>query len=123
MYNNDGVIWHPHWVVLVKDERIGGGLSVKQFKKGNASVKLPPTNPGMPMNMDSPGYPVITKGNTIKVIVPGYRIKTDSSFHFDGVTVFMKVNTTNENLPMLGVYKVHSIASGDLSLPYNVNRG
>lgn len=119
-YDNDGVIWHPHWVVLVEDKRVKGGLSVKQFKKDDKSVVLPPTNPGMPMYMDSPGYPVITKANTIKVIIPDYRINNKTDFAYDGVTAFMKVNTSIENTPMLGVYEVFSVASGDLSLPYKV---
>src|SRR5690606_3117241 len=34
-YDNDGVIWHPHWVVLVEDSRVEGGLSVKEFKKAD----------------------------------------------------------------------------------------
>ncbi|MFD1161052.1 MULTISPECIES: hypothetical protein [Hwangdonia] len=120
IYDNDGVIWHPHWVILVEDKRVKGGLSVKQFKKDDESVVLPPTNPGMPMYMDSPGYPVVTKANTIKVIVPDYRINNKTDFSFDAVTAFMKVNTSIENTPMLGVYEVYSVASGDLSLPYKV---
>ena len=120
IFNNDGVIWHPHWVVLHPDDRVKGGLSVKQFKKADETVVLPPTNPGMPMYMDSPGYPVLTQTNTIKVIVPDYRINNQVSFNYDGVTAFMKVNTSQDNLPMLGVYEVFSIASGDLSLPYKV---
>jgi hypothetical protein len=119
-YDNDGIVWHPHWVVLHKDERVAGGLSVKQIKKDDKTVVLPPTNPGMPMYMDSPGYPVITKKNTIKVIVPDYRINNKTDFNYDGVAVFMKVNTSNKNLPMLGVYEVFSVASGNLSLPYKV---
>lgn len=122
IYNNDGVIWHPHWVILTKDERVEGGLAVKQFKKGDETVVLPPTNPGMPMYMDSPGYPVITKNSTIKVIIPDYRINHKTDFKFDGVAVFMKVNTSNSELPMLGVYAVYSVASGDLSLPYTVKQ-
>ena len=97
-----------------------GGLAVKQFKKADETVVLPPTNPGMPMYMDSPGYPVITSSKTITVIVPDYRINNQISFNYDGVTAFMKVNTSKEDLPMLGVYEVFSIASGDLSLPYQV---
>lgn len=119
-YANDGVIWHPHWVILHSDERVTGGLSVKQFKKADETVVLPPTNPGMPMYMDSPGYPVTTSGNNIKVIVPTYRINNKTDFSYDGVAAFMKVNTSDENLPMLGVYEVYSVASGNLSLPYKV---
>ena len=120
VFDNDGVIWHPHWVILTEDKRVKGGLAVKQFKKADETVVLPPTNPGMPMYMDSPGYPVVTMSNTIKVIIPDYRINNKVDFNFDGVTAFMKVNTNNEDLPMLGVYEVFSIASGDLSLPYKV---
>ncbi|MCF2876474.1 MULTISPECIES: hypothetical protein [unclassified Tenacibaculum] len=122
IYNNDGVIWHPHWVILHQDKRVVGGLSVKQFKKADKTVVLPPTNPGMPMYMDSPGYPVTTKGNTIKVVVPNYRMNNQTDFNYDGVTAFMKVNTSNKNLPMLGVYEVFSVASGNLSLPYKVKK-
>ena len=66
--DNDGIIWHPHWVILVEDSRVKGGLAVKEFKKDDETVVLPPTNPGMPMYMDSPGYPVNTRNNTIQVI-------------------------------------------------------
>ena len=122
IFDNDGIIWHPHWVILHEDKRVDGGLSVKQFKKADETVVLPPTNPGMPMYMDSPGYPVITESNKIKVIVPNYRMNNRTDFNYDGVTAFMKVNTSNENLPMLGVYEVFSVASGDLSLPYKVKK-
>jgi len=121
-YTNDGIIWHPHWVILTEDKRVKGGLSVKQFKKADSTVVLPPTNPGMPMYMDSPGYSVISKNNTIKVIVPDYRINHKTDFSYDGVTAFLKVNTSIENMPMLGVYEVFSVASGDLSLPYTVKK-
>ncbi|MEE9361170.1 MAG: hypothetical protein V3U92_01075 [Cellulophaga sp.] len=121
-YGDDGIVWHPHWVILIKDDRVPGGLSVKMFNPKDESVKLPPTNPGMPMYMDSPGYNVITKGNTIKVVVPKFRINNIKQFSFDGVAAYMQVNTNwkESNLPMLGVHAVYSIASGDLSLPYTV---
>ncbi|SEL50428.1 hypothetical protein SAMN04487910_2656 [Aquimarina amphilecti] len=120
IYNNDGVIWHPHWVILVQDKRVSGGLAVKQFKKDDKTVILPPTNPGMPMYMDSPGFQVINSNNTIKVIVPASRMNGITSFNYDGVTAYMQVNTSLENKPMLGLYNVFSIASEDLSLPYKV---
>ena len=119
-YANDGIIWHPHWVVLTEDKRVEGGLAVKQFDPTDQNVVLPPTNPGMPMYMDSPGFQVITKGNTIRVIVPDYRMNNKTKFSYDGVAAYMQVNTEG-NKPMLGVYKVYSIASGDLSLPYKAN--
>lgn len=122
IFDNDGVVWHPHWVILHEDKRVAGGLAVKQFKKADETVVLPPTNPGMPMYMDSPGYAVTTKSNKITVVVPDYRINNRTDFNYDGVTAFMKVNTSKEHLPMLGVYEVFSIASGDLSMPYSVKK-
>lgn len=122
IFNNDGIIWHPHWVILHKDERVKGGLSVKQFKKADKTVILPPTNPGMPMYMDSPGYPVTTENNTIRVVVPDYQLNNNTDFNYDGATAFMKVNTSNDALPMLGVYEVFSVASKNLSLPYKVKK-
>lgn len=125
-FGNDGIIWHPHWVVLTEDKRVKGGLSVKQFDPRDTTVVLPLTNPGMPMYMDSPGFQVITKGNSIKVIVPDYRIHNKTDFSYDGVAAFMQVNTGGNgahgggDMPMLGVYTVYSIASGNLSLPYKV---
>ncbi len=121
-YDNDGIVWHPHWVVLVKDSRVAGGLSVKPFDKEHPNSQLPPTNPGMPMYMDSPGFQVTTEGNTIRVLIPAYRLNNQLEFKFDAVTCFMRVNTSNKNMPMLGVYEVYSIASGDLSLPFQVQK-
>jgi len=121
IYDDDGIVWHPHWVILVEDKRVAGGLAVKQFDKADTSIKLPPTNPGMPMFMDSPGFPVINKGNSIKVVVPLYRMNNRTDFNFDGVAAYMQVNTSKEDLPLLGVYAVYSIASGDLSLPYLIS--
>lgn len=121
-YANDGVIWHAHWVILVPNEMVGGGLAVKQFDSDDETVVLPPTNPGMPMYMDSPGYSVLTQENKIRVIVPAYRINGKTDFNFDAVTAYMQVNTTKEDYPLLGVYSVYSVASGDLSLPYSVTK-
>ena len=121
---SEGVIWHPHWVVLTEDSRVAGGLRVKMFDTMDDSIKLPATNPGMPMFMDSPGFNTITKGNSIKVVVPRFRVNNVKDFSFDGVTAYMQVNTEwkEKNLPMLGVYAVYSVASGDLSLPYKVKQ-
>ena len=121
-FANDGIIWHPHWVVLTSDDRVPGGLSVLQFNKEKDQVTLPPTNPGMPMYMDSPGFSVITKDDLITVIVPAFRMNGQTSFQFDAVTAYMEVNTEKKDLPMLGVYKVYDVASGDLSLPYTVSK-
>ncbi|UII30047.1 hypothetical protein LVD17_17245 [Fulvivirga ulvae] len=119
-YKNDGVIWHTHWVVLEQDDRVPGGLAVKQFAKTDVVI-LPPTNPGMPMYMDSPGYSVLTRGQQLKVLVPAQRIYGKKQFNYDAVAAFMQVNTSDSTKPMLGVYEVYSVLSGDLSLPYKVN--
>jgi hypothetical protein len=126
-FDNDGLVWHAHWVLLVEDKRVGGGLSVREFKKGDPNVVLPPTNPGMAMYMDSPGFNIVTKGNSIKVIVPDFRINNKKDFKFDAVSCYLEVSTgaggsheTEGTKPMLGVYKVYTVASGNLSLPYSV---
>ncbi len=120
VFSDDGRVWHPHWVLLVKDDRVKGGLSVKEIKKEDKTVKLPTTAPSMPMYMDSPGFQVVTKGNTIQVIIPSYRINNKVDFKFDAVTCYMAVNTSDMMMPMLGVMDVYSVASGKLTLPYTV---
>jgi hypothetical protein len=79
--------------------------------------------------MDSPGFNVTAKGNSIKVVVPDYRINNKTDFKFDAVSCYMEVNTgeggthaENTTKPMLGVYNVYSIASGKLTLPYSVKQ-
>jgi hypothetical protein len=120
IFSDDGRVWHPHWVLLVKDERVKGGLAVKEFKKDDKTVKLPPTSPKMPMYMDSPGFQIVTKGNTIQVVIPTYRINNKTNFKFDAVTCYMAVNTSNMMMPMLGVMDVYSVASEKLTLPYTI---
>ena len=105
---------------MIEDKRVAGGLAVKEFKKGDATVKLPPTAPGMPMYMDSPGFNVVTKDNRIRVIVPAARVNRRTDFKFDAVACYMQVNTSDMMMPMLGVMTVYSVASGNLSLPYAV---
>ena len=126
VFDNDGIVWHPHWVILTKDDRVKGGLSVKEFDKGDKSVKLPTTAPDMPMYMDSPGFAVVTEGNAIRVAVPVYRVRNQVSFKFDAVACYMEVSApegghaAGMKMPMLGVYNVYSVLSKDLSLPYSV---
>jgi len=119
-YANDGVIWHTHWVLLAPDDRVAGGLSVQEFSAGDAAVTLPPTNPGMPMYMDSPGFAVVTAENLLRVLVPAQRVNDVTDFNFDAVTAYMEVNTSDSDRPLLGVYQVYDVGSGDLSLPYRV---
>ncbi len=131
-FGNDGVTWHTHWVVLVPDTRVPGGLSVKAFTKADAVV-LPPTNPGMPMYMDSPGYAVTTRAQALRVIVPVSRLwigEGAPAFRYDAVTCYMEVSApaagdahaADRDKPMLGVYEVFDVLSGSLTLPYTVGR-
>jgi hypothetical protein len=126
-YKNDKIVWHPHWVVLVEDKRVPGGLAVKEFDANDKSVVLPKTNPGMPMYMDSPGFQVVTEGIAIRVVVPDYRVRFKTDFKYDAVGAYMQVVTgeggehaAGGKMPMLGVYKVFIVLSKDLSLPYQV---
>lgn len=120
-YGNDGGVWHSHWVLLTEDDRVAGGLSVAQFEEGDASVTLPPTAPGMPLYLDSPGFPVAARGDRLRIVVPVSRAGGRTSFRYDGVTAYMEVNASDPERPMLGVYAAYSVASGDLSLPYPVS--
>jgi len=122
VYDNDGRVWHPHWVVLTKDERVAGGLAVKEFTKDAPKPKLPPTAPPMPMFMDSPGYTVKAEGSRIRVVIPAARINRQLDFKFDAVTCYMQVNTSDMMMPMLGVMKVYGVASGKLTLPYTITK-
>ncbi|MEK9501234.1 hypothetical protein [Gaopeijia maritima] len=117
-YANDGLIFHTHWVVLTPDERVAGGLSVKET--GGAEGQLPPTNPGMPLYLDSPGFSVVLDDSTLRVLVPLARVSGRRDFNFDAVTAYMEVNTSDEGRPLLGVYHVYEVLSGDLSLPFEV---
>ena len=113
----DGAIFHSHWVTLIEDQRVEGGLSVKPV--GDAGTdELPATAPGMPIYLDSPGFPVLLKQKILRIPVPRQRIRQLDQFRFDAVSAYLQVNQSQEDLPTLGVYKVYSVLSGDLSLPY-----
>ncbi len=120
LYDDDGVVYHTHWVVLESDERVPGGLAVAHIHSNGAAELLPPTAPGMPMYMDSPGFAVRLDGSTMQVFVPTDRISNQTSFNYDAVTCYLEVNTSDAERPMLGVYAVYSVLSGDLGLPYEV---
>ncbi|TCC88523.1 hypothetical protein EZ428_17940 [Pedobacter frigiditerrae] len=125
-FANDGILWHPHWVILIKDDRVGGGLSVKEHKKADLVTK-PKTAPEMNMYMDSPGYPVATVGKVIRVSVPLFHVNNQTKFKFDAVACYMEISAPDGkemekkmDKPMLGVYNVFSILSKNLSLPFEV---
>ena len=114
---NDGRVFHSHWAVLGSDDRVAGGLSVLPLDLNDKSIVVPGTFPDMPIYLDSPGFSVVMKGSSLKVLVPSQRINYVSNFNYDAVSAYMEVNTS-DNGPMLGVYQVYNVLSDDLSLPY-----
>ncbi len=120
-YDDDGATFHTHWAVLVPDDRVPGGLAVAEITKSEIAKVLPPTHAGMPMLLDSPGYSVVLRGQSLKVLVPALRVNGQRSFGFDAVAAYMEVGPGEER-PMLGVYKVYDVLSGDLSLPFKVKQ-
>lgn len=114
--DDDGKLWHSHWVVLVSDDGCGkGALKVKDIPEGT-TPKLPATWPKLPILIDSPGYePSITQ-STVTIKVPLKDLGFPKTFQFDGVTAALQVNA-NLHAPLLCVTDVFDIASGNLSLP------
>lgn len=115
--NDDGSIWHSHWVVLAPTDACGAGaLAVKDIPEG-AAPNLPATWPGFPILLDSPGFTPIFNGPeiTINAAVIGGVAGTN----YDGVTSALRVNES-VHAPLLCVTDVFDVASGDLSLPGKV---
>lgn len=118
--DNDGDLWHSHWVVLVADDACGPGkLKVKDIPEG-ARPKLPKTWPGLPLYIDSPGFDPLLSGDRVEVKVPFDNIDVVTSASFDGVTSGLRVSA-NLHAPLFCVVDVFDVASGDLSLPGKVN--
>lgn len=116
---NDGNVWHSHWVVLAPDDACGAGaLKVKDIPEGT-SPKLPATWPGLPLLIDSPGYSPSLQKEAVSVRVPFRGAKELAGVAFDGVTAGLRVNA-NVHAPLLCVVDVFDIASDDLSLPGKV---
>ncbi|TQV88115.1 hypothetical protein [Aliikangiella coralliicola] len=118
---NDGDVWHSHWVVLKPDERCGkGALGVVDIPK-NTKPRLPKTWPGLPILLDSPGWDPTFNSETVEVRVPFDDIGVVTKTTFDGVTAGLRVNQS-VHAPLLCVVNVIDVASGDLSLPGKVNQ-
>lgn len=119
LFENDGSKWHTHWVVLTPDEACGAkGMKVKDIPDG-VKPKLPKTWPGVPLLIDSPGYPPKFSGKTVSVKVPFDNIAAVESAKFDGVTSGLRVNES-VHAPLLCIENIFKVASGDLSLPGKV---
>ncbi|MCL4679215.1 MAG: hypothetical protein KJ017_11560 [Alphaproteobacteria bacterium] len=116
---NDGNVWHSHWVVLVPDDTCGeGALKVKDIPEGTTPA-LPRTWPGLPILIDSPGYSPVMDDVKVEVRVPFRNAKELQGIAFDGVTAGLRVNES-AHAPLLCVVNVFDVASGDLSLPGKV---
>lgn len=119
LFQNDGSKWHTHWVVLTPDDACGNkGMKVKDIPEG-AKLKLPKTWPGVPLYIDSPGYPPRFSGKKVNVKVPFDNIAAVESAKFDGVTSGLRINES-VHAPLLCIENIFKIASGDLSLPGKV---
>ena len=113
---DDGGRWHSHWVVLGPDEACGpGALKVVDIPEGEAPP-LPPTWPGLPILIDSPGWSPVFADRTVSVRVPFGDIGAVAGARFDGVSAALRVDA-NIHAPLLCVSDVFDTASGDLSLP------
>ena len=119
--DNDGDVWHSHWVVLQPDAACGkDALKVVDIPEG-AKPRLPKTWPGLPILIDSPGWSPRFSNGTVEVRVPFDDIGVVEAGGFDGVTAALRVNASVHS-PLLCVANVFKVASGDLSLPGRVNR-
>jgi len=123
VYSDDGSTWQSHWVILTKEERVGGGYAVKELNKEDPTIKLPSTAAlNVPLYMDSPGFQVVTKDHTIKVVIPSYRINNKIDLKFNAVTCYMTYNITDPNLPRLGIRNIYYKASEEIQFPYSVKK-
>ncbi len=119
--DNDGDLWHSHWVVLTPNEACGkGALAVVDIPEGTRP-RLPKTWPGFPILLDSPGWSPTLNAETVEVRVPFDDIGIVESASFDGVTAGLRVNAS-VHAPLLCVADVFKVASGTLSLPGKANR-
>lgn len=118
---NDGNVWHSHWVVLQPNDQCGeGALGVVDIPEG-AKPRLPKTWPGLPILLDSPGWDPVFADETLEVKVAFDTAAKIEEATFDGVTAGLRVNQS-VHAPLLCVVNVMDIASGDLSLPGKVNQ-
>lgn len=119
--DNDGDLWHSHWVVLKPDAACGkDALAVVDIPEG-AGPRLPKTWPGLPLLIDSPGWDPVLSAERIEVQVAFDAPDVLADLTFDGVTAGLRVNASM-HAPLLCVTDVFKVASGDLSLPGRIDR-
>lgn len=119
--DNDGGVWHSHWVVLQPDAACGAdALKVVDIPAGTRP-RLPKTWPGLPILIDSPGWTPTFHDESVEVRVPFDDIGAVQAGSFDGVTAALRVNASVHE-PLLCVADVFKVASGNLSLPGKVGK-
>lgn len=119
--DNDGDLWHSHWVVLQPDPACGqDALKIADIPEG-AKPRVPKTWPGLPILIDSPGWSPTFENETVEVRVPFDDIGAIEAGAFDGVTAALRVDA-NVHSPLVCVADVFKVASGDLSLPGKTNK-
>jgi len=83
--NNDGNVWHSHWVVLQPNEQCGkGALGVVDIPKGT-KPNLPNTWPGLPILLDSPGWDPVFNDDSLEVRVAFDHPEDVIAANYDGV--------------------------------------
>ncbi len=120
-WENDGLVWHTHWIVLSQDERCATGLKVRDIGDTDPSA-MPATWPDMPIYLSSPGYTPRVFGERLAVRVPFVDPARHEGMAFDAVSAALRVNPDLE-APMLCLTETYDVASGDLSLPGRVTEG
>jgi hypothetical protein len=120
-HDNDGDLWHSHWVVLKPTPACGeGALGVVDIPPGT-TPRLPKTWPGLPLLIDSPGWDPTLTDDTVEVRVPFDAEVGLDDLRYDGVTAGLRVNAS-VHAPLLCVSDMFKVASGDLSLPGRIAR-
>ncbi|MCY1557075.1 hypothetical protein D9M68_938900 [compost metagenome] len=82
--------------------------------------RLPRTWPGLPLLIDSPGWSPTFERDSVNVRVPFDNVAALQSTKFDGVTAALRVSASL-HAPLLCVAQVFKVASGNLSLPGQVD--
>lgn len=114
--DNDGGVWHVHWLVLIPDDSCGrGALKVRDIS-ARTRPPLPRTWPGPPVLIDSPGYSPRLRGTSLEVRVPFADLGAARGASFDGFTAELRMNAAGA-VPLLCVAEILDSASGNLSLP------
>lgn len=113
---DDGNVWHGHWVVLTGDDACGpGALKIKDIPEG-AKPRLPATWPGLPILIDSPAVTPRIDEQLVEVRVPFANAGELRDVAFDAVTAGLRINA-DLHAPLVCVENVFDIGSDDLSLP------